>query len=539
MIDFEGLGTVARGPVPRPSSARRGRVGSGSMQGSLGTPVGVTREDQLDDGNPVLNFLRTVGTTVTSPLQSLIGPSRGVGDVMGDAIADIASKNRPFDWSVVDSPGLGLQPGDKVPSRLLPPGVGKPVIGGTPLGGGGAGGGGGGGGAPAAPAQTGEDLLRALQDRILESQLAGVQSGRDLVSELAAMRETGFTEDEQFAQDLRTSREANLAELTETERAAAEGRAAAREERFAADQQRRQTQLNDALAASGKDVDRATSTLANIGIDAGSAFAGETDENSSMLYSQFISGADFSSSLNDLSISAAEFARDANDMASVQAMQGIEEDLTFSLKAIDDARQAGLISDKQALQALDEAERAARRESDIAKTQLDVVTLEKAEAAAAARARAAAAAANAARQGADRVYGLQALARQVGLDPSLEELAAIEAGGGSEDYIDLLNEFFGQGLDVEAALAQPVDPLRQGNYALDAYNTLYDRLTEEQRANLLNQALGPSQPYLGQMYGQPVYGTPAATKGVWSGLGEFVKNNPQPRASKTQFRASK
>ena len=104
-------------------------------------------------------------------------------------------------------------------------------------------------------------------------------------------------------------------------------------------------------------------------------------------------------------------------------MYGIKEDLSFALQAVDQLRQQGLMDDAMAMQAIADAERQAREATDMAYAQLDVETLEAAQAVAARQA----AAASSARKTQLGAAALAILAniQQGGYVPTQEDLMII------------------------------------------------------------------------------------------------------------------
>ena len=230
------------------------------------------------------------------------------------------------------------------------------------------------------------DMERGLLERTLGSQLAGFGEQRDLVAQLADMREQGIAGQQQFAEDRAAGREQFL---EETDIRRAEQEEAARVERAnrkTADLARQQTQLDDALAAVGVDKNLAGQRLQSLGINPGGFADADMSETTAMLYSQNMSAANMINQLDNVAEQAAMFAKSQNDQASAAAMFGIGEDLSFAMQAFDQARLQGQIDDAQALQGIAAAERQARQAFDSALTTLNVDTKRAAQAAAAAAA---------------------------------------------------------------------------------------------------------------------------------------------------------
>ena len=246
-------------------------------------------------------------------------------------------------------------------------------------------------GGPATPRMTEQDILRAAQERLFQSQLQGFQGQRDLVSALADMREESLGSQEQFRKDMASQRKGFLGEQDAKRAERFEAESQEREQRKTAELARQQTQLNQALQASNIDTAAAGDTLASLGIDPGDFADADMSETTAMLYSQNMSAANFINALDGVARQAANFAKDANDQASAAALFGIGQDLSFGLQQVDQLRQQGLMDDAMAMQSIADLERQAREANDMAMANFDVETLRAAQAAAA-RDRAAAAA---------------------------------------------------------------------------------------------------------------------------------------------------
>jgi hypothetical protein len=290
-------------------------------------------------------------------------------------------------------------------------------------------------GGPRAPRRTEQDIMREAQMNLLASQLEGFQGQRDLLAQLADMREEGLAGQKQFAEDTATRREGFLGELDTKRAEKFEADAAERQQRKETEIVRQQTQLNKALEAANIDTGAAADQLAALGIDSGNFAAGEMSETTAMLHSQNMSAANFINALDGVAAQAANFAKDANDQASAAAMFGIKEDLAFSLQQVDQLIQQGLMDDAMGLQAIADLERQAREANDMVLANLDVETLRAAEAAAAR----AAAQAKADRKLQAQAAGLGILQnfRQSGQAPSAEELMVLSEAGLGDAFLGI------------------------------------------------------------------------------------------------------
>lgn len=242
---------------------------------------------------------------------------------------------------------------------------------------------------PRSPRMTVQDLLKANLNRLLGSQMQGFDEQRGLAAQLSDLREQGIAGQEQLAQDTAAGREGFLGELDISRAEQGEVERVQRETQKGFELARQQTQLDDALRASGVDKSAAGQRLQSMGIDPGNFADAAQSETTAMLYSQNMSSADVVNQMDMVAQASAQFASNANDQASAAAMFGIGEDLTFAMQAVDQARTQGQIDDAQALQAISDAERNAMQAYDSAITQLDVQTLQAAQAAAERAARAA------------------------------------------------------------------------------------------------------------------------------------------------------
>ena len=218
------------------------------------------------------------------------------------------------------------------------------------------------------------DLQKGGLDRLLASQKEGFGQQRDLVEQLADLREEGMAGQEQFAKDTASARETFLDEQNATRQEKEQQRALERETQKNTELARQRNQLDEALRATGVDTNAATARLESLGIDPGQFADRETNETTAMLYSQSMSSANFVNQMDAISQSAAQFASDANDQATAQAMFGIGQDLAASLQTINQARQQGLIDDAMALQAIADQERTAEQQYDAGLTSLNVET---------------------------------------------------------------------------------------------------------------------------------------------------------------------
>lgn len=310
------------------------------------------------------------------------------------------------------------------------------------------------------------DMERGLLERTLGSQLEGFGEQRDLVAQLADMREQGIAGQEQFAEDRATSREEFLGE-TDIRRAEQEEAARVeRENRKTAELARQQTQLDDALAAVGVDKNLAGQRLQSLGIDPGGFADADMSETTAMLYSQNMSAANMVNQLDGVAEQAAMFAKSQNDQASAAAMFGISEDLSYAIQAFDQARLQGQIDDAQALQGIADAERAARESFDTALTTLDVNTKKAAQAAAAAAAARARKEAKEQEMLAAGVIGLQAIEKaRAGQPLTTEEYMAIQMSSQGDELLSAGASF------IDAADAER---LREEDIALEGLRAARD-----------------------------------------------------------------
>ena len=310
------------------------------------------------------------------------------------------------------------------------------------------------------------DMERGLLERTLGSQLEGFGEQRDLVAQLADMREQGIAGQQQFAEDRATEREQFL---EETDIRRAEQEEAARVERAnrkTADLARQQTQLDDALAAVGVDKNLAGQRLQSLGIDPGGFADTDMSETTAMLYSQNMSAANMINQLDNVAEQAAMFAKSQNDQASAAAMFGIGEDLAYAIQAFDQARLQGQIDDAQALQGIADAERQARQGFDQALTALNVETKRAAQAAAAAAAARARKEAKEQEILAAGVVATQAIQKvRAGKPLTTEEYMAAQMSGMSDDLLSASANF------VDAVAAAE---LREDEIALEAARAARD-----------------------------------------------------------------
>lgn len=292
-------------------------------------------------------------------------------------------------------------------------------------------------GGPAAPRGPSiYDMERGLLERTLGSQLEGFGEQRDLVAQLADLREQGIADQQQFAEDRATSREEFLEESDIRRAEQEEAARVERENRKTAELARQQTQLDDALAAVGVDKNLAGQRLQSLGIDPGGFADADMSETTAMLYSQNMSAANMVNQLDGVAEQAAMFAKSQNDQASAAAMFGISEDLSYAIQAFDQARLQGQIDDAQALQGIADAERAARESFDTALTTLDVNTKKAAQAAAAAAAARARKEAKEQEMLAAGVIGLQAIEKaRAGQPLTTEEYMAIQMSSQGDELL--------------------------------------------------------------------------------------------------------
>ena len=227
------------------------------------------------------------------------------------------------------------------------------------------------------------DMQKGGLDRLLASQREGFQQQRDLVEQLADLREESIAGQEQFARDTASARETFLEEQDATRQEKEQQRALERATRKSDELARQRSQLDEALRATGVDTNAATVRLESLGIDPGQFADRETNETTAMLYSQSMSSANFINQMDAISQSAAQFASDANDQAAARALFGIGQDLAASVQQFIQARQQGLIDDAMALQGIADQERIAEQQYDAGLTSLNVETAKAAQAAAA------------------------------------------------------------------------------------------------------------------------------------------------------------
>lgn len=293
-------------------------------------------------------------------------------------------------------------------------------------------------GGPAAPRGPSiYDMERGLLERTLGSELEGFGEQRDLVAQLADLREQGIAGQQQFAEDQAQGRKDFLAETDERRSEQEQAARVERENRLTAETARQKTQLDNALAAIGVDKNLAGQRLESLGIDPGGFADADMSETTAMLYSQNMSAANMINQLDGVAEQAAMFAKSQNDQASAAAMFGIGEDLSYAIQAFDQARLQGQIDDAQALQGIADAERAARIGFDQALTTLDVNTKKAAQAAAAAAAARARAEAKEQEMMAAGVVGLQAIEKaRAGQPLTTEDYMAIQMADMGGDLLD-------------------------------------------------------------------------------------------------------
>lgn len=322
-------------------------------------------------------------------------------------------------------------------------------------------------GGPAAPRGPSiYDMERGLLERTLGSQLEGFGEQRDLVAQLADLREQGIADQQQFAEDRATSREEFLEESDIRRAEQEEAARVERENRKTAELARQQTQLDDALAAVGVDKNLAGQRLQSLGIDPGGFADADMSETTAMLYSQNMSAANMINQLDGVAEQAAMFAKSQNDQASAAAMFGISEDLSYAIQAFDQARLQGQIDDAQALQGIADAERAARESFDTALTTLDVNTKKAAQAAAAAAAARARKEAKEQEMLAAGVIGLQAIEKaRAGQPLTTEEYMAIQMSNQGDELLSAGASF------IDAAEAER---LREEDIALEGLRAARD-----------------------------------------------------------------
>jgi hypothetical protein len=290
---------------------------------------------------------------------------------------------------------------------------------------------------PTQPALSVQDILRAAQANLLSSQLEGFGEQRDLIDSLAAMREAGLASQERFASQTASDRTNFVEDLDERRAVRFEQAAAEREQRKTVELARQQTQLDDALRAVDIDTGAAGDRLRSLGIDPGSFANQEMSDTTAMLYSQNMSAANMVNMLDGVAVQAANFAKDANDQASAAALYGIKEDLSFALQAVDQMRQQGLMDDAMAMQAIADAERQAQQATEMTYAQLDVDTLEAAQAVAARQA-AAASSARKTELGA-AALGILANIQQGGYVPTQQDLMIISEAKLGDAFLDIGN----------------------------------------------------------------------------------------------------
>jgi len=346
------------------------------------------------------------------------------------------------------------------------------------------------------------DMQKGGLDRLLASQKEGFGQQRDLMEQLADLREQGIAGQEQFAKDTASARETFLGEQDTARKEKEQQRAVERETQKSTELARQRSQLDEALRATGVDTNAATARLESLGIDPGQFADRETNETTAMLYSQSMSSANFVNQMDAISQSAAQFASDANDQATAQAMFGIGQDLAASLQTINQARQQGLIDDAMALQAIADQERAAEQQYDANLTSLNVQTAQAAQAAAAAAARRAEAEAAAQRKlqvGAAALGALQGY--QLGDAIDADALYAITEAGLGDAFLDITSgavdqdqalEIIAANLDADlardqfgASLSSPSGGMvLPGGMELGDFLDVYSKAGPEQQAAL-------------------------------------------------------
>ena len=334
---------------------------------------------------------------------------------------------------------------------------------------------------PRSPRLTVQDLLKANLNRLLGSQMQGFDEQRGLAAQLSDLREQGIAGQEQLAQDTAAGREGFLGELDISRAEQGEVERVQRETQKGFELARQQTQLDDALRASGVDKSAAGQRLQSMGIDPGNFADAAQSETTAMLYSQNMSSADVVNQMDMVAQASAQFASNANDQASAAAMFGIGEDLTFAMQAVDQARTQGQIDDAQALQAISDAERNAMQAYDSAITQLDVQTLQAAQAAAARAARAAEKSAAKNEKLAAAALGMQAIEKY--------------RGGGTlteQDYMNMSiagmsSDLFDAGSDISDAVT---------DQAMAAYASMLGTQDYESKL-ILDQEYGGGDDYIG------------------------------------------
>ncbi len=346
------------------------------------------------------------------------------------------------------------------------------------------------------------DLQKGGIDRLLASQKEGFGQQRDLMGQLADLREQGISGQEQFAKDTAGARETFLGEQDATRKEKEQQRSVERETQKSTELARQRSQLDEALRATGVDTNAATARLESLGIDPGQFADRETNETTAMLYSQSMSSANFVNQMDAISQSAAQFASDANDQATAQAMFGIGQDLSASLQTINQARQQGLIDDAMALQAIADQERTAEQQYDTSLTSLNVQTAQAAQAAAAAAARRAEQQAAQQRKlqvGAAALGALQGY--QFGDEIDADALYAITEAGLGDAFLDITSgavdqdqalEIIGANLDADlardqfgASLSSPSGGMvLPGGMELGDFLDVYSKAGPEQQADL-------------------------------------------------------
>lgn len=452
-----------------------------------------------DTTNQVIDITRELGPNI---LQGGTGQSRV--DPRTQMLRDGLMKNTPY----VGSPeaqraGLGLAtskfgqvgPGGQgiVPSAggpLPTPGDGDGDDDGPP------------GGPPGYRGPSIYDLQKGGLDRLLASQKEGFGQQRNLMEQLADLREQGIAGQEQFSKDTASARETFLGEQDTARKEKEQQRAVERETQKSTELARQRSQLDEALRATGVDTNAATARLESLGIDPGQFADRETNETTAMLYSQSMSSANFVNQMDTISQSAAQFASDANDQATAQAMFGIGQDLAASLQTINQARQQGLIDDAMALQAIADQERAAEQQYDAGLTSLNVQTAQAAQAAAAAAARRAEQEAAQQRKlqvGAAALGALQGY--QLGDAVDADALYAITEAGLGDAFLDITSgavdqdqalEIIAANLDADlardqfgASLSSPSGGMvLPGGMELGDFLDVYSKAGPEQQADL-------------------------------------------------------
>ena len=346
--------------------------------------------------------------------------------------------------------GSGRSPGDMAIEDLMAANAAAAGDDGGDDGGNGGGGGGGGGGRR----ESIYDMQKGGLDRLLASQREGFQQQRDLVEQLADLREESIAGQEQFARDTASARETFLEEQDATRQEKEQQRALERATRKSDELARQRSQLDEALRATGVDTNAATVRLESLGIDPGQFADRETNETTAMLYSQSMSSANFINQMDAISQSAAQFASDANDQAAARALFGIGQDLAASVQQFVQARQQGLIDDAMALQGIADQERIAEQQRDAGLLALNVETAKAAQRAAAAEQRRVEKAAEQQRKLQVGAAALGALQKyQFGDEIGPDALYAITEAGLGDAFLDISSGYIDQDQALELIAA--------------------------------------------------------------------------------------